>query len=201
MSYIGTSKVGGMYLGDTKIGKAYLGDDLVYSAGPPPVVEKPDCFRIDVTTTTDNYKFTYGYYIGNKISYIELDGVNMPKMFGESEYITIPTAGSHVIYIKPSGEWGSNYAFGYFQNCDYLRFPYNLSEFFKCGLNNSMWKNWKQVDILYSGYFSRVKSSSASFERTTTIRVPVGSKQLYANNGVSQAILNKMIEYNFNYTI
>ena len=31
MSYIGTSKVGGMYLGDTKIGKAYLGDDLVYS--------------------------------------------------------------------------------------------------------------------------------------------------------------------------
>lgn len=31
MSYIGTSKLGGMYLGDTKIGKAYLGEDLVYS--------------------------------------------------------------------------------------------------------------------------------------------------------------------------
>ena len=30
MSYLGTSKVGGMYLGDTKIAKAYLGDNLVY---------------------------------------------------------------------------------------------------------------------------------------------------------------------------
>lgn len=34
MSYIGTSKVGGMYLGDTKIGKAYLGSELVYENGP-----------------------------------------------------------------------------------------------------------------------------------------------------------------------
>ena len=34
MSYIGTSKVGGMYLGDTKIGKAYLGEDLVFSGAP-----------------------------------------------------------------------------------------------------------------------------------------------------------------------
>ena len=32
MSYIGTSKIGGMYLGATKIGKAYLGSDLVYSS-------------------------------------------------------------------------------------------------------------------------------------------------------------------------
>ena len=30
MSYIGSTKVGGMYLGDTKIGKAYLGINLVY---------------------------------------------------------------------------------------------------------------------------------------------------------------------------
>lgn len=34
MSYIGTSKVGGMYVGSTKIGKAYLGNDLVYSSAP-----------------------------------------------------------------------------------------------------------------------------------------------------------------------
>lgn len=166
-----------------------------------PFIEKPDCIRIDVTTTTDNYKFTYGYYIGNRISYIELDGVNMPKMNGPDEYITIPTAGSHVIYIKPSDVWGGNHGFGYFQYCDYLRFPYNLSEFFKCNLNNSMWKTWKKVDILYNGYFGSVKSSSASFGNTTIIRVPVGSKQLYANNGVSSKILDKIVEYNFKYVI
>lgn len=38
MSYIGTSKVGGMYLGDTKIGKAYLGDDLVFDGSGGGVV-------------------------------------------------------------------------------------------------------------------------------------------------------------------
>lgn len=30
MSYIGTTKVGGMYIGGTKVAKAYLGNDLVY---------------------------------------------------------------------------------------------------------------------------------------------------------------------------
>lgn len=34
MSYIGTSKVGGMYFGDTKIAKGYLGSDLVYDTVP-----------------------------------------------------------------------------------------------------------------------------------------------------------------------
>lgn len=39
MSYIGTTKIGGMYLGSTGIAKAYLGTDLVFQKGcqPQPV--------------------------------------------------------------------------------------------------------------------------------------------------------------------
>ena len=35
MSYIGTTKIGGMYLGSTEIAKAYLGSSLVYQKGTP----------------------------------------------------------------------------------------------------------------------------------------------------------------------
>lgn len=36
MSYIGTTKIGGMYLGGTEIAKAYLGTDLVFQKGAQP---------------------------------------------------------------------------------------------------------------------------------------------------------------------
>ena len=36
MSYIGTTKIGGMYLGSTGIAKAYLGTDLVFQKGSQP---------------------------------------------------------------------------------------------------------------------------------------------------------------------
>lgn len=36
MSYIGTTKIGGMYLGSTGIAKAYLGADLVFQKGSQP---------------------------------------------------------------------------------------------------------------------------------------------------------------------
>ena len=48
MSYIGTSKVGGMYLGDTKIAKAYLGDNLVYSSEPPIDYSSTEGWKFDV---------------------------------------------------------------------------------------------------------------------------------------------------------
>lgn len=35
MSYIGTTKIGGIYLGTTKIGRAYLGGELVFRNGLP----------------------------------------------------------------------------------------------------------------------------------------------------------------------
>lgn len=57
MSYIGTSKVGGMYLGDTKIAKAYLGDDLVYSSEP----------TVDYSST-DGWEFGYRFNGGGKVA-------------------------------------------------------------------------------------------------------------------------------------
>lgn len=203
MSYIGTSKVGGMYLGDTKIGKAYLGDDLIYSSGPPPVVENPDCIRIDFTTTTDNYTFKFGYFVGNYTSYVELDGARVSFTTGSDNHFTVPTAGSHIVYIKPSQNWPSNYNFGYFTKCDYIRFPYNAATRLLCGITQSSWSNkWAKIDILDAAYWSRVKTNSYNvFSNADRIRVPVGAKQLYINNSAPQAVLNKMTEYNFNYTI
>lgn len=203
MSYIGTSKVGGMYLGDTKIAKAYLGDDLIYSSGPPPVVENPDCIRIDFTTTSDNYSFKFGYFVGDRVSYVELDGSSISWTKGSDNHFTVPTAGSHVVYIKPSREWASNHAFGYFAECDYIRFPYNAASKMLCSISKNSWSgSWKKIDILDNSVLSQVKNNVyATFSSADVIRVPIGTKQLYANYGISQSMLNKMVEYNFNYTI
>lgn len=68
MSYIGTSKVGGMYLGDTKIDKAYLGDDLVYSAGPPQPKIKTTTFTRTVNANPSGAvlpsQYWYNFIIG-----------------------------------------------------------------------------------------------------------------------------------------
>ena len=83
MSYIGTTKVGGMYLGDTKIGKAYLGSDLVYSGVEPEPLDPKDYWLVSSgnsyldtgyvpnANTEVEFKFyqtkilAYGPYIGS----------------------------------------------------------------------------------------------------------------------------------------
>lgn len=51
MSYIGTTKIGGMYLGSTEIAKAYLGSNLVYQKGGEP---KPNHACITFRSTGEN---------------------------------------------------------------------------------------------------------------------------------------------------
>lgn len=168
------------------------------------LIEKPDCVRIDVTTTVDAYSFRFGYYVGNsKVSYVELDGERIEWTRGESNGFIIPNAGKHVIYIKPSGTWPSNHMFGYFANCDYIRFPYNAASTMLCDISKqSSSGSWKKIDILDENVLSQVKKNTYStFSSAYVIRVPIGTKQLYANAGVSQSILNKMVEYNFKYEI
>ena len=47
MSYIGTSKIGGMHLGSTKIAKAYLGSDLVFDGQTTPAPPLPYDARVE----------------------------------------------------------------------------------------------------------------------------------------------------------
>ena len=51
MSYIGTTKIGGMYLGSTEIAKAYLGSSLVYQKAGEPV---PDHACVTFTSSSTN---------------------------------------------------------------------------------------------------------------------------------------------------
>lgn len=198
----GSDGLSNVYIGSTAIAKAYLGENLVYQLKPE-VFEKPDCVRIDFSTTSDNYSFMFGRYIGLKVSYIELDGEQITWTSSPESRFTVPTAGQHTVYIKPSGEWASNRTFGYFQYCDYIRFPYNASTILLCNVSpNNSTNKWAKIDILDTAYWSRVKSNSYSvFANATKIRVPVGSKQLYQNNSVNATILGKMSEYNFTYEL
>lgn len=168
-----------------------------------PFVEKPDCIRIDFTTTTDNYSFRFGYFVGDGTSYVELDGARVSFTTGHDNHFTVPTAGSHIVYIKPSKNWPSNWTFGYFTKCDYIRFPYNTVTRLLCLINTNNWTNkWAKIDILDAAYWNKVKENMYGvFSNANIIRVPIGSKQLYINNGVPQGILSKMAEHNFKYVI
>ena len=100
MSYIGTSKVGGMYLGDTKIGKAYLGDDLVYSAGPPQPKVKVTTFTRTITPSSGGmtpsaywydfiigaeYKFEFSYDVDPEAVYTRIN-INNNSTYGFQSY-------------------------------------------------------------------------------------------------------------------
>ena len=51
MSYLGTTKIGGMYLGSTEIAKAYLGSDLVFQKGGAPLPYDAEICYIESTGT------------------------------------------------------------------------------------------------------------------------------------------------------
>ena len=61
MSYIGTTKIGGMYLGSTGIAKAYLGTDLVFQKGAQP---QPTEYTLELNPSS--YSSDHSYYsLGN----------------------------------------------------------------------------------------------------------------------------------------
>lgn len=163
------------------------------------LIEKPDCIRIDVTTTADAYSFRFGYFVGNHVSYIELDGVRIQWTIGYNNTFIIPNAGKHVIYIKPSQTWPDNYAFGYFENCDYIRFPHNAASIMLCLVSKNSWSgSWKKIDILDPSFFSQTaKNNYGTFSAAEVIRVPVGSKQLYK----ATPCFSKIVEFDFKYQI
>lgn len=94
MSYIGTSKLGGMHLGNTKIAKAYLGSDLVYQGQTGP----------KVTTTTYTREVS-----GSGSVYIYRDFVVGATY--DFDLTTDARAGGYVkINIQNNGESGNKWA-------------------------------------------------------------------------------------------
>lgn len=168
------------------------------------LIEKPDCIRIDFSTSSDNTSVRVGYYLNSSIEYAELDGARAIVSGWEKTVITVPAAGAHVLYIKLiSSGYPSNYDFRVPHNCNYIRFPYNMSLLAKGAVSIGDWsRKWSQIDILDNRVLWQVKSNGyGTFSKADVIRVPIGTKQLYANNGVGGDILNKMVEYNFKYKI
>lgn len=103
MSYIGTSKVGGMYLGDTKIGKAYLGDDLVYSAGPsdPYILKRGNTFNnrfIDILYSESAIASTNGVRLSEALAYTGTNGDGVFNIRDKSPSGTL-TDGTHLQYF------------------------------------------------------------------------------------------------------
>lgn len=166
------------------------------------LIEKPDCIRIDFSTSSDNTTVRVGYFLYSSIEYAELDGARAKVSGTESTVITVPAAGAHIIYIKlKSSGYPSNYAFRFPRSCNYFRFPYNMSQLAKGAIYTGQWGvKWSQIDILDNRVLWQVKNNVyGTFSGADIIRVPIGTKQLYANYGTSQSILNKMVEYNFKY--
>lgn len=103
MSYIGTTKIGGMYLGSTEIAKAYLGSDLVFQKGGVPLPYDAEICYIESTGT----------------QYIDT-GV-------------IPTADTTIIYKFMNKEVTGNVILGYNNgndNQDFRLFNYNSQIYF-----------------------------------------------------------------------
>lgn len=93
-------------------------------------IDRPDYWRIDFTTTSDNQTVVFGSNSGWALSNPEtkaiiLDGKSISRTSGSS--IKVPTAGDHVVYIKVSQPYGNgSYNFGITSSSlkpSYVRLP------------------------------------------------------------------------------
>lgn len=205
MSYIGMNKIGGMYLGDTKIGKAYLGEDLVYSAGPPPVIEMPDWIRIDISAPAGGATFQQTSFGPNMVEKYILDGGQETSVPGGNSWGLPLSEGEHIVYFKPKATNGY-YVFAFSSNYNgvkttvhYVRLPYNIASLWSYNTTTSCGGNCDGIlEILDPNKCVFVsKNSWSEMTKFSSIVVPTGSKELY--NGT--AIYSKVKERNFNYVI
>ena len=83
-------------------------------------------------------------------------------------------------------------------SCSYARLPYNTYDMIKGGIQAGSNLKWDRIDILDSNYIEQVKRDGyGTFSKADVIRVPIGTKQLYADAGLSSAMLDKIVEHNF----
>lgn len=166
-------------------------------------IEKPDYFRFDFTTSAANEEIKIGAFVHNKIDDCILDGVTQtPTNVGGKTMIVTPDAGEHTLYYHLSGVVPTNHSLSFIHSASYVRFPYDVSV--KC-LTNNIWcgsleNKWDVIDILDTNLVVAVKSNGyKTYSRADVVNVPIGSKQVYIDAGVSSAVLQKINEVNFDY--
>ena len=165
-----------------------------------PFIEHPDCIRVDFETSEENATLNIGYYTAPHVDIVILDGASIPKkQSGAALQVTVPNTGTHILYLHLYEPMPSNHGFGFPLNCSYVRFPYNTYDMLKGGFGKGGWNlKWDRIDILDSNYIAQVKANSyGTFSQADVIRVPIGTKQLYADAGLSSVILDKIVEHNF----
>ena len=165
-------------------------------------IERPDYFRFDFTTSEDNFVLRIGSYAAGYIEACLLDEVSVTPTSGDPTTITVPTAGNHTLYYHLYRAMPTNYNLIFRSSASYVRFPYNMCDFYSSAqLNCGAWTNkWDTIDILDSRFVQAVKTNGYNtYARANIIRVPTGAKQVYINNGTAAAITAIMVETDFNY--
>ncbi len=163
-------------------------------------IEHPDCIRFDFETSEENATLNIGYFTVPHVDIVILDGATIPKkQSGAALQVTVPNTGTHILYLHLYEPIPGNHGFTFPLSCSYVRFPYNTYEMIKCYINkDGLNTKWDRIDILDSNYIGQVKANRyGTFSSANVIRVPIGTKQLYADAGLSSAILDKIVEHNF----
>ena len=179
-------------------------------------VELPEYFRFDFTTTQADEQLHVGYYAMSNAKGAPiciLDGVQNNSLMhnGSDAYITIPTAGDHVLYLRVYTPYSnSSYRIDIRGVFSYVRIPYTYSSSSPFGLGNGTnTLSAEKIDILPSDR-SPGRGYSWYYSSLGDIRVPVGSlsyyKTVYGTQGASSgarwwsAKTNSIKEANFIYT-
>lgn len=165
-------------------------------------IERPDYFRFDFTTSEDNFVLKIGYFAAGFIDVCLLDEVSVTPTSGANTNITVPTSGSHTLYYHLFRVMPSNYSLNFSLSASYVRFPYNISDYYTpLSLSASNWTDkWDAIDILDDRFLIVVKNNAFyTYSRANIIRVPTGAKQVYIDNGTASNITAIMVETDFNY--
>lgn len=108
---------------------------MLYGGEKEELIELPDYWRIDVTTTEENEQVKVGYYSLNpsQLADVIVDGVSNKSFAvnGSSAYINIAQPGNHIIYIKINLPYSnSSYYVGFDEGrtITYVRVPYNWNK-------------------------------------------------------------------------
>lgn len=166
-------------------------------------IEKPDYFRFDFTTSAANEEIQIGSWVASKIDDCILDGVTQtPTFVGGRTKIVTHDAGEHTLYYHLSDVVPTNYDLNFVHSASYVRLPYDVSV--KCLSTNiqcGAWANkWDVIDILDTNLVDAVKANGyKTYSKADVVNVPIGSKQVYIDAGVSAAVLQKINEVNFDY--
>ena len=162
-------------------------------------IEHPDCIRFDFETSEENATLNIGYFTAPHVDIVILDGATIPKkQSGSALQVTVPNTGMHILYLHLYNSIPSNHMLTFPLSCSYVRLPYNTYDMIKGNIQSGSNLKWDRIDILDSYYIEQVKKDSyGCFSNAKVIRVPIGSKQLYADAGLSSAFLDKIVEHNF----